>query len=217
MQKEIKRQQLATEVQYLLVDDKRRGEAKGKQIELQKLADETARLGRDLSLAEHGIVAPFDGVVTALDYRLQKGFEPGEGVVVGEFESPAECVVHALVPAKDLTKLHLGQKVELWFQMGTGMAVTGYIEEIKPYGEQDLKNLSFSSRFGGELATEARGEDLKDAPLDALYRCSINLENGHRIPLGMTGRLVLDSPPRSLLAGIVENVFQTLNKESVFW
>jgi len=218
VQKEIKRQELGTEVQYLLLDDKRRGEAKGKQIELQRLADETARLARDLSLAEHGIVAPFDGVVTALDYRLQKGFEPGEGVVVGEFESPSECVVHALLPAKDLPKTRVGQEVKVWFQVGTGLMVPGYIEEVKPYGEQDLKNLPFSSRLGGELATESRGEDVKDAPLEALYRCSAKLRNTDKmIPLGMTGRLVLDSPPRSILALVLEKVFTTFNKESVFW
>ena len=169
-QKQIQHQQLRTEVTATSGDEKRRAEARGKEMELRKLQDETTRLSRDLSIAEHGIVAPFDGMVTTLDYRLQTGFGPGEGVVVGEFESPKDCVVYALVPATDLRKFHVGEKVKIWFQLGPGIIVDGSIDEIKPYGEEDLKNLPFSSRLGGELATEARGEELKDAPLEALYQ-----------------------------------------------
>lgn len=217
LQKEIEREILRTQVKHLLLDEKRMAGARGKEIELRKAEDEAERIRRDLLLAEGGIVAPFDGVVTSLDYKLQNGYQPGEGVVVGEFESPTDCVVRALIPARDLHSVRIGQDAKLWFKVGEGLALTGSVDEIKPYSEQDFKNLPFSSRFGGELATEPREEDRKDAPLEAFYQCSVNLPNtGNEVRLGMTGRCVLNSPPQSLLAHVVEKIFTTFNKESIF-
>jgi putative peptide zinc metalloprotease protein len=74
-------------------------------------------------------------------------------------------VVHALIPSKDLDKLHVGQEARVWFQLGTGLILTGLISEIKPYSEQDLKDSPFSSRFGGEVATEPRGDEHSEVPL----------------------------------------------------
>ncbi|MBI4963447.1 MAG: HlyD family efflux transporter periplasmic adaptor subunit [Desulfomonile tiedjei] len=215
---EIRREILRTEVKYLLLDPGHRGEAASKEIELRKLDHKTDRIRRDLALAENGIVAPFEGVVTNMDYRLQTGFQPGEGVVVGEFESLTDCTVYALVPAKDLPKLHTGQDVRIWFRMGSGIILTGTIEEIRPYGEQDLRDMPFSSRFGGDMAIEARGEDRTDVPLEALFRCSVSFRNVDRkIPLGMTGKLVVDSPRTSLWSRSVEGILEGFHKESIFW
>ncbi len=217
MEKAIRGEILRTEVKYFLLDQKQMALARGKEIELHKAEGEAERIKRDLSVAEGGIVAPFDGVVTKLDYRLQDGFQPGEGVIVGEFESPTDLVVHALIPARDVHKLRKGQEAKIWFHVGTGLTVNGSVDEIKPYTEQDLKNLPFSSRFGGELATEARGEERADVPLEALYQCSMNFRNlDQTVRLGMTGRFILDWPPRSLLARSLETVITTFNKESIF-
>ncbi len=217
LEKEVRREILRTEAKYFLLDEKRMANAPGKEIELRKVADEVERIKRDLFLAQAGIVAPFDGVVTNLDWRLQTGFEPGEGVVVGEFESPTDCVVHALVPARDLYKVSLAQEAKIWFVIGTGITLSGSIDQIKPYSEQDLKNLPFSSRLGGELATEHRGEDRTDVPLEALYLCSVNLRNPDgMIPLGMTGKFILHLPAQSVLARVVDSVFATFNKELIF-
>jgi putative peptide zinc metalloprotease protein len=216
-EKEIQRDLLSTEVKYLLLDEKGMAKASGKEVELHKVADETARIRRDLNLAENNIVAPFDGVVTSLDYRLQSGYQPGEGVVVGEFESPTDCVVNALVPARDLGKVRKGEEAKAWFGIEDGVTLAGVIDEVKPYSEQDLKNLPFSSRFGGELATEMRGEDRADVPLEAFYRCSMNFTNtDDRIHLGMTGRFILDTPAQSLLSRVLEGILKTFRKESIF-
>jgi putative peptide zinc metalloprotease protein len=66
------------------------------------------------------------------------------------------------------------------------------IDFIKPYSETDLQNSPFSSRFGGEVATEVKGERQQDAPVEAQYDCVINVtSDGHEIPLGMTGRVAV--------------------------
>jgi putative peptide zinc metalloprotease protein len=217
LEKEVQREILRTEVKYFLLDEKRMANAPGKEIELHKVADEAERIKRDLFLAEAGIVAPFDGTVTSLDYKLQSGFAPGEGMVVGEFESLTDCVVYALIPSRDLRKVSLVQEVKIWFAIGTGIALTGRIDGIRPYSEQDLKNLPFSSRLGGELATEPGAEDRTDVPLEALYVCSVHLKNPDgMIPLGMTGKFMLHLPARSILARVFESVLVTFNKELIF-
>jgi len=217
LQKQVQREALRTEAEQLRLDEKRMAAAQGKEIELHKVEDEAQRIKRDLLLAEDGIVAPFDGVVTSLDYKLQDGYQPGEGRVVGEFESPTDCIARALIPARDLQTVTSGQQAKVWFNLGTGLIVTGSVNEVKPYSEQDLKNSPFSSRLGGELATENRGEDRTDAPLEAFYQCSVNFQNENGvIRLGMTGRCILSSTPQSLLGRAADLVVSTFNKESVF-
>ncbi|MDQ7781621.1 MAG: HlyD family efflux transporter periplasmic adaptor subunit [Desulfomonilaceae bacterium] len=214
---ENRREILQTELKYLLVDETKMAEAAGKEIELRKVEDEAGRIKRDLDLAERGIVAPFDGVVTHLDHRLQSGFQPGEGIVVGELASTTDALVHALIPARDIRRVEKDMPASVWFKVGTGLTVKGTIKAVNQYTEQDLTDLPFSSRLGGEFATEAVGQDRTDAPLEALYQCSINLQNpDSRIPLGMTGKLVLESPPRSFLERGMEVVFTTFNRESLF-
>ena len=86
-------------------------------------------------------MAPFDGVVTSLDYRLQPGYMPGPGVVVGELRSATGWEIFVLIPALDMGKIHLNPAAEALFPVGTGFLIQGKVEEISPYSEQG------SSRF----------------------------------------------------------------------
>lgn len=216
IQKELKRAMIFTEIQSMLLDDKEKAKAAARGIELARLDDEIRRVSRDLELADSGVIAPFDGAITVLDYRVQKGFQPGEGAVVGEVESTAECLVKALVREPDLRKIYRGQKVRVWFNIDKGLILEGVVDDIRPYSEQDLKDLPFSSRFGGELATEPKGEDVHDAPLEAYYQCSITISNDTcKVPLGMTGQLFVNSPPRSLAGRLWDMAVETFNRESL--
>jgi putative peptide zinc metalloprotease protein len=213
--KQTQREIINKEINLLLLDREEMAKAAGKEIELLQVEDEIARIKKELEIARSSITAPFDGIVTSLDYRLQTGFQPGEGVVVGELQSPTETVIRALVPSADLAKVSEGQEVKIWFPIGTGRTLTKKIDIIRSYSERDLRNSPFSSRFGGELATEVIGEYQQDAPLEAQYDCSIIYDNlNDPIPLGMTGRLVVSSPPRSILARLVDNAAKTFNRES---
>lgn len=216
IQKELKRAMIFSEIQSLLLDDKEKAKAAARGIELARLDDEIKRVSRDLELADNGVIAPFDGAITSLDYRVQKGFQPGEGSVVGEVESTTECLVKALVREPDLRKISKGQRVNIWFNIDKGLIFDGLVYEVRPYSEQDLKDLPFSSRFGGELATEPKGDDVHDAPLEAYYQCSVSFSNDtHKVPLGMTGQLFVNSPPRSLAGRFWDMAVETFNRESL--
>jgi putative peptide zinc metalloprotease protein len=214
--KEIQRDIIRKELALLQLDPKHMGEAPGREIELLQVEDEISEIKSDLLVAQGGITAPFEGVVTGLDYRLQTGFRPGQGTVVGEVQSVEDCVVRALIPEKDRWRVQLGQKVEIWLPMGTGLTVFDRIDAIRSYHERDLKDSPFSSRFGGELATEVRDDKQRDVPLEAQYECAVKLSNPDlQVPLGMTGRLVIPSPSQSLFSKFLDELFRTFNRESL--
>lgn len=216
-QRQIQREIVEREIQLLLLDKEHFAEAEGKAVELQQVDGEIQLLKEQFRLAQASLIAPFDGVITSLDDRLQEGFQPGEGVIVGDLRSLKKCVVHALVPAADIHKVAVGQEVEIRLPIGTGRILKKRIDTIKSYSEKDLRDSPFSSRYGGELATEEKGEKQRDAPLEAQYDCSVNVSNeDDTILLGMTGRLAVWSPPQSILAGLYKNMMRTFNRESFF-
>jgi putative peptide zinc metalloprotease protein len=177
--------------------------------------DELMELRDRLRLARSSIVAPFDGVITNLDSRVQDGFQPGEGMIVGELQSSRDLWVHGLVPATDLDKVKDNQDVEIVLPVRTGGPLRAKIDSIKSYSEPDLRNSPFSSRFGGEVATEVRDEKQEEVPIEPQYDCSVRVVNDDgSILLGMTGRMAVLARPRSLAARVLENVIKTFHKES---
>jgi len=135
---------------------------------------------------------------------------------VGELQSSRDLVIHALVPAEDLHRVNEGQDVEIWLPVGTGKLIKHKISSIKSYSETDLRDSPFSSRLGGELATEVKGEKQEDVPLEPQYDCSVCVVNRDgSIPLGMTGRIAVLSPRRSVAARFLERAFQTFHRESL--
>ena len=215
-QKIIQRNIVHQEMQLLLLDEKNRFKSEGKEIEVRQVDDEINFYKQQLRLAQESAVAPFDGVITNLDYRLQEGFQPGEGMVVGELQSKKDYIVHALVPASDMHKIKPDQDVEIWLPVGLGLFLFNKIDSIKSYSETDLKNSPFSSRVGGEVATETHDERQQDVPLEALYDCAAVVQGSTELPLGMTGRLAAWSAPNSLAKRAMDAVARTFNRESIF-
>jgi putative peptide zinc metalloprotease protein len=203
------------QVELLLLDDKEMSKAAEKLVESEQLEHETKLLETDLALAKSGIVAPFSGVVTRLDYRVQNGFQPGKGTVVGELKSNKDCVIRILVPESDRNKVFKGQTVHVWFPVRSGRIYSDKVEQIMPYSEKDLRNSPFSSRFGGEIATEPKSETLRDAPLDAQYVCNIPFDNKDGLQLGLTGRCAVESPRKSLLSRFLSSGARAFNRESL--
>lgn len=216
-QKTLERELVEREIRLLLLKEESLGKADPKRIHLQQVEDDIRFLQEKVHVAQESVTAPFDGVVTGIDIRLQEGFMPGKGSIVGEIQSLSDEVVFGLIPATDIDNIHKGDEVTLWFPMGRGHIIKGKIDMIKPYSEADLKNSPFSSRVGGELATESRGKHAEEAPLEAQYACAVFLSNETEpLPLGLTGRMAVMFPPRSLLTRIQETLWRTFNRESLW-
>jgi putative peptide zinc metalloprotease protein len=213
--KSLERDIVKQQVQLMLLDQQEMAKAGEKQIELALLEKEIALRKKDLDLAQKGIRAPFSGVVTKFDYRLQHGFQPGEGAIVGELASQRDCEVRILVPEEEIDRVRLGAEIEVWFPSGAGYFIAARIQEMRPYSERDLKDSPFSSRLGGEIATEAKDTEHADAPLRAQYVCSAKVQNDKLLALGMTGRCAVLSPPQSILSRLIYSAVQALNRESI--
>ncbi len=213
--KEIDRQILQREMQAMVLDEKERAMAPGKLVQIDQMDHEIQMLRDELSVASGGITAPFDAVVNRLDDRLQGGFRPGEGVIVGELKSLDHCLVKTLIPQDAIHKVHRGQKVAIWFPVGTGRVFEAVLDDVRGFSVRNLENSPFSSRIGGEVATEAKSESRMDVPLEAQYICLSRFNNIEGLPLGMTGKCVVASPPRSILSRVFNSAIRTLNRESI--
>lgn len=211
---QLRREAMEKELQLMLLDEKFMSKTESKAIEMLQVEDEIRKLKQEFLLAKDNMTAPFDGVINALDYRLQRGFQPGEGVVVGEIHSLELCTIHVLVPATEITKIQAGQEARFRFPVRGGLVFDHKIDSVKSYNESDLRNSPFSSRAGGELATEVRGEKTMDVPLEAQYDCSANIVNTFGLPLGMTGRAAVSSPPASLVSRIITRMAHVFHRES---
>jgi len=213
--KEIEREIIKKEMELLLLDEKKMADVSGKIIELAQKEHEIRLLKKELSTAQDGIRAPFDGVVAKLDHRMQPGFQPGEGSVVGELRCRKDCVVRTLIPEPDIHRISRGQAVEVWFPIGAGRTFLTRIDSIKMHSERTLPDSPFSSRLGGEIATEQPGGDTADKPIEAQYICSSHFSNDESLPLGLTGKCAIASPPRSILSRLLNLAIRTFNRESL--
>lgn len=216
VQKQLERDILQREYELTLLDPRERGRAPIKAVEVFRIEDEIAHVRAKLAQANAGVRAPFDGVVTRLDPRMQAGFRPGEGTIVGKVEAMTDLEIHALIPAEDRHRMQVGQEVQIWLPLQDAPRREGHVTEVRSYSESDLKDSPFSSTMGGELATERRDLGHKETPLEAHYVCVVRAS---RAPLprhaGMTGRMAVPRPPRSLYRIMVDSLVQTFNRESV--
>jgi putative peptide zinc metalloprotease protein len=183
-------------------------------IELSQAEDAVRQTEQDLLNLEWN--APFAGFVTSLAADLQPGDQPGKGTVVGEFAAEGKYEVRGILPEDYVDTVRPGHKVEVWFPMEEGMKFTLTVREVNPFKADDLEASSFSSRFGGEIATEVREGIGKDVPLNAYYLAKIDFPDGSGIPLGTTGRLVVHQPPRSLLTRMIGALYGAFHREILF-
>ncbi|MFH1116791.1 MAG: efflux RND transporter periplasmic adaptor subunit [Pseudomonadota bacterium] len=185
-----------------------------KYIELSQLTDAVKEIRNDLGKLEWK--APFDGSVIHLAKDLQPGARPGRGTVVGELASLEKSEVLGLIPEEDILSIQRGEEVDVWFPAGGGRSWTLTVKEVSPFNRKDLRDSPFSSRLGGEIATEVKDRRSKDAPLETYYLCKMDLPPGHGMRLGTTGRLVVHHPPKSILDRVVEAAHRTVRRETLF-
>ena len=185
-----------------------------KYIELAQAEDAIKEIKEDLQQTEW--VAPFAGAVIKLAPECQSGFKPGKGAVVGELVSLTDYQVIGIVPETDVALLHTGTREDVWFPIGNGKIFETTVKEVSPFHTADLEGSPFSSRFGGEIATEAKEGYGKDKPLEPQYACKMELAAGDGIPLGITGRMVVKRPPKSALQRAVSAVYQVFHREIIF-
>jgi putative peptide zinc metalloprotease protein len=185
-----------------------------KHIELEQAVDSLQQTREELDNLRWE--APFSGIITDLLPDFRPGAQPGKGAVVGELQSTHECEIVGLIPEEDVHRIRTDRRIEAWFPLRTGVTVPLDVVEISRFREQDLEGSPFSSRFGGEIATQIKGPEDLDSPLESYYVCRAAFTDNESIPLGLTGRMVVSRPPRSILDRAVETVHKTFFRETIF-
>jgi putative peptide zinc metalloprotease protein len=180
-----------------------------KLIELAQAQDAVDQVKLDLSRTQW--TSPFDGIISKLSPTVQKGAQPGRGVVVGEVARTKSCQAVGLIPESDVALVQPGAKVEVWFPGVQTFSLT--VNEVSLFKTEDLEASPFSSRFGGEIATEAKLDGTKDSPLEPHYLCKARFTYKPGLLLGMTGRMILEHPPRSLFKRLIDSVYRTFYRE----
>ncbi|MFH0822260.1 MAG: site-2 protease family protein [Pseudomonadota bacterium] len=214
--KQIEKDIATRELELARLDEEYKGTAAGKMVELRKAVEALHNTDKELQIAVSGVTAPFDGTVTVLDKKVQDGYAPGQGQIVGEFKSATDCVAQALVPGDEIHRIRLGQSVAMWFPVGTGLTIPGKIESVKEYGQRDLATTPFSVNDKGELATGGEGRKPEKDPSASYYVCSVGLPENNSVPLGLSGNIVVPSQPKSTVRRVYESVWETIHKESLF-
>ncbi|MEI9478236.1 MAG: site-2 protease family protein [Deltaproteobacteria bacterium] len=210
----LEHQLLKDTIRLLTLEEEGLSHLPEKTVELYRTGELITKIEQEKQLALYGIEAPFDGVVTSLDSRMQSGFQPGEGAVVGELKSPTDCVVHALVPGRFLKSVKAAPEATIWFPVQSGAMFHRKFTRVRSTNERDLRDSAFSSARGGEIAVDIVGRTMVEPPLEDHYVCSFDFPENRTVPLGMTGRIVVSSPPRSILANVYGAVVQVFNRES---
>ena len=215
--KRIEREVLAQEMQALLLDEKDRAKANEKVTELHRVDHELEIIEGDLILANSGIKAPFDAVVSKLDPKVQNGYQPGKGTIIGELESIDQIVIYSPVPEEEMHTVSKGLGISVWFPIKTGLLLNQNVSSVFQFSERDLKNSPLSSRLGGSIPTEVKGESEKDVLIESRYLCAVYLKsNPYDIPLGMTGRFIVPNVPKSFAAHLVDRAVKVFNRETAY-
>jgi putative peptide zinc metalloprotease protein len=216
LQKQLDREITAQRIAQDLLDDKNLAQASERRVQLAQIDYEINMLKTDLDTANKGIVAPFRGNITRLEKSVQTGFQTPGGSVVGELKSLQDCVVNVLIPEKDIEDIAWGQDAKIQLHPVGNVVYVGRIQSVKPFSERDLKGLPFSSRHGGEIATEAKDQTHLDSPLEAVYVASVDFPNTDGIPLMTTGWCSVSSVRRSIAGRIYRRIMQVINRETLF-
>jgi putative peptide zinc metalloprotease protein len=213
--KSLERDMIEREIEMMSLDDKEASKVAAKTIELNQADHEIRMLAARLKIAREGMAAPFDAVAVKLDPRLCPGFGPGEGAVVGELRSLRHCTANALISEDDVYTAEVGRDVELWFPVGSGCVFRAKISSVKPYNEPSLKDSPLAGRLGGDIPVQPRQGRNEDAPLVPHYVVCCPMNNTMGLPLGMAGKCVIASPPRSLISRLIRAMAATFNQESL--
>ncbi len=134
------------------------------QLELARLALEEATE----NLADATIVAPFDGVITAVN--IQAGGSSGSGAAI-EIADISQLHVDVLVDETEIAKVQAGQQAQLTLDALTGVTLTGQVTRVDPAGTVSSGVVNYSVRV--DL-------DPTDAPLRLDMTANASLIGGMR-------------------------------------
>lgn len=163
--------------------------------------------------AQNVLRARVDGVVTEWDTVLRDGLPVRQGMLLGRIEPSAGARLIAFVKEDYVAGLTPGDPVR-YKPGGLSAARSGQIQSVSPVRQETLQNVSLAGFAQGELPTE-RTAGGQMVIRGSYYRVDIELAEDTSPPVrGRTGRVWINTRPRSLIAEAVRYAWRVLLRES---
>ena len=183
--------------ELLAQQEKLGAELKGQKDELKRLV----------------LTAPFAGVLQDLDEGLALGswVHPKQALAV--LVDPKSWVVDVLVEESDIGRVRVGDPVELLLQRSHFEKLQGQVEAIDTGKLSTLPHPLLDAQHGGPIATL---QTAKLAPVQALYRVRMRLQNQPDLRQMALGTASIRTEAKAWLPTILERVYAVLIRESGF-
>jgi putative peptide zinc metalloprotease protein len=155
------------------------------QADLQRYSSEIDELQKKIDKLT--IESEIDGVVVTPRVEERLGDFIREGEILFELADYRQVKINIIIPEAEMSKVEVGQEVELKTHSFPAQTFAGRVREIAPAQVASLDNLALSSRFGGVLPT-APDYEKGETPNLPYFQVSMILDNsdGFLRP-GMTG------------------------------
>ncbi len=165
-------------------------------------------------MAGNRIVAQIDGVVTEWDETLRVGTPVGRGQELGRLSAHATPRVLAFVPAELGRDVQAGTRV-LFYPDCQAQRFRGRVVFVDPVRVETLQHRGLASVAGGDIAV------LPDAAgrlrvRDSFHLAEVELETSEDLRNGQTGRIWVQTTPRSYVLDGLRYACRVLIRESSF-
>ncbi len=164
--------------------------------------------------AQSVVRAAFAGTVVEWDPERREGQAVGRDAVLGRIADPDRVRLVAYASEEDLPSMGPGRAVRFHPSSG-GPTLGAIVEAVRPSRVEVLAHRAVASVAGGDVLVEDRLGRL--VAMETRYEVELSLAHPPPgLPLGQSGRVVLESEPRSLLTDVLRRARNVLLRESDF-
>ncbi len=162
----------------------------------------------------YNISAQVSGVITEWDRNLKTGQHVRQNQVFGRIVNPDDFYFAAYIPEDKVALISEGETVLFYPETGAE-AVQGSIVKISKSKIDSTSHIALTSLASGDIPA-TRDSYGNISILEARYVVEIRPDSPMPFPLGKSGKMRMQTAPRSYLIDMWHKVYRTLVKESNF-